>query len=97
MRRCRHCQLKQGWYPPAVGGAAARCREVLGTLIGLPPSRERGQEGRLDRVKLTMPREVIAGLSGLTKGEGLGIEVLGHVRIINPAWLKADLQRTPQS
>jgi hypothetical protein len=44
-----------------------------------------------------MPREVIAGLSGLTKGEGLGIEVLGHVRIINPAWWKADLQRTPQS
>jgi len=26
-----HCQLKQGWYPPAVGGAAVRCREVLGT------------------------------------------------------------------
>ena len=24
----RHCQLKQGWYPPAVGGAAVRCREA---------------------------------------------------------------------
>ena len=33
----RHCQLKQGWYPPAVGGAVVRCREVLGTPIGLPP------------------------------------------------------------
>src|ERR1700736_1523255 len=49
-------QLKQGWYPPAVGGAAVRCREVLGTPVGLPLSRERGQESRLDRVKLTMPR-----------------------------------------
>src|SRR6202030_1218569 len=34
-------QLKQGWYPPAVGGAAVRCRELLGTPIGLP-SQERG-------------------------------------------------------
>ena len=28
-----HCQLKQRWYPPAVGGASVRCREVLGTPI----------------------------------------------------------------
>ena len=27
-----HCQVKRGWYPPAVGGAAVQCREVLGTL-----------------------------------------------------------------
>ena len=40
-----HCQLKRGWYPPAVGGAAVRCREVLGTPIGLPPlSRERAKK-----------------------------------------------------
>ena len=38
----RHCQLKQGWYPPAVGGAAVRCREVLGTPIGLPPLKRKG-------------------------------------------------------
>jgi hypothetical protein len=41
-----HCQLKQGWYPPAVGGTAVRCREVLGTPIGLPPLKRKGQEGR---------------------------------------------------
>src|SRR3984893_3874516 len=33
---------KQGWYPPAVGGAAVRCREVLGTAIGLPPLKREG-------------------------------------------------------
>jgi UvrD-like helicase C-terminal domain len=38
----RHCQLKQGWYPPTVGGAAVRCREVLGTPIGLPPLKRKG-------------------------------------------------------
>jgi hypothetical protein len=38
----RHCQLKQGWYPLAVGGVAVRCREVLGTPIGLALSKERG-------------------------------------------------------
>ena len=27
----RHCQLKQRWYAPAVGGAVVRCGEVLGT------------------------------------------------------------------
>ena len=53
--RRTHCQLKQGWYPPAVGDAAVRCREALGTPIGCPLSRERSQEDRLDRVKLTMP------------------------------------------
>ena len=37
-----HCQLKQGWCPLAVGGAAVRCREVFGTPIGLPPLKERG-------------------------------------------------------
>jgi molybdopterin molybdotransferase len=37
-----HCQLKQGWYPPAVGGAAVRCREVLGTPIGPPPLKRKG-------------------------------------------------------
>ena len=53
--RRTHCQLKQGWYPPAVGGAAVRCREVLGTAYRAAPSEEKGaQEGRLDRVKLTM-------------------------------------------
>jgi hypothetical protein len=30
------------WYPPAVGGAAVRCREVLGTPIGLPPLKREG-------------------------------------------------------
>jgi len=38
----RHCQVKQGWYPPTVGGAAVRCREVLGTPIGLPPLKREG-------------------------------------------------------
>jgi hypothetical protein len=38
----RPCQLKQGWYIPAVGGAAVRCREVLGTPIGLPPLKREG-------------------------------------------------------
>jgi hypothetical protein len=38
----RHSQFKQGWYPPAVGGAAVRCREVLGTPIGLPPLKRKG-------------------------------------------------------
>ena len=37
-----HCQLKPGWYPPAVGGAAVRCREVLGTPIGLSPLKREG-------------------------------------------------------
>src|SRR6516165_208453 len=37
-----HCQLKRGWYPPAVGGAAVRCREVFGTPIGPPSSQLRG-------------------------------------------------------
>ena len=38
----RHCQLKQRWYAPAVGGAVVRCGEVLGTPIGLRPSQPRG-------------------------------------------------------
>jgi FAD binding domain in molybdopterin dehydrogenase len=38
----RHCQLKQRWYAPAVGGAVVRCGEVLGTPIGLSPSQPRG-------------------------------------------------------
>ena len=37
-----HCQLKQRWYPPAVGGAAPRCREVLGAPTGLPPIKRKG-------------------------------------------------------
>jgi hypothetical protein len=37
-----HCQLKQRWYAPAVGGAVVRCGEVLGTPIGLSPSEPRG-------------------------------------------------------
>ena len=41
-RPARHCQLKQRWYAPAVGGAVVRCREVLGTPIGLSPSQPRG-------------------------------------------------------
>jgi len=55
----RHCQLKQGWYPPAVGGAAVRCREVFGTPVGLPPSRERGAK-KVDstELSLTMPRQM---------------------------------------
>jgi hypothetical protein len=38
----RHCQLKQRWYAPAVGGAVVRCGEVFGTPIGLSPSQPRG-------------------------------------------------------
>ena len=41
MRREGHCQLKQGWYPPAVGGAAVRCREVLHAYRAAP-SQEKG-------------------------------------------------------
>ena len=37
-----HCQLKQRWYAPAVGGAVVRYGEVLGTPIGLSPSEPRG-------------------------------------------------------
>jgi len=37
-----HCQLKQRWYAPAVGGAVVRCGEVLGTPLGLTPSQPRG-------------------------------------------------------
>ena len=37
-----HCQLKQEWYPPTVGGAAVRCGEVLGTPIGVPPLKREG-------------------------------------------------------
>jgi hypothetical protein len=40
--RRTHCQLKQRWYAPAVGGAVVRCGEVLGTPIGLSPSQPRG-------------------------------------------------------
>jgi len=47
-----HCQLKPGWYPPAVGGAAVQCREVLGTPIGLPPSQERGAK-KVDSTELS--------------------------------------------
>ena len=33
----------------------------------------------------------------MTEGEALGIEVvIGHVHIINPAWLMADLQPAPK-
>jgi hypothetical protein len=39
---CWHCQLKQRWYAPAVGGAVVRCGEVLGPPIGLSPSQPRG-------------------------------------------------------
>jgi succinate dehydrogenase/fumarate reductase-like Fe-S protein len=28
-----HCQLKQRWYAPAVGGAVVRCGGVLGTPL----------------------------------------------------------------
>jgi hypothetical protein len=49
--RPRHYQLKRGWYPPAVGGAAVRCREVLGTPTGLPPSQERGAK-KVDSTEL---------------------------------------------
>ena len=28
----RHCQLKQGWYPPAVGGAAFGAEKSLARL-----------------------------------------------------------------
>jgi hypothetical protein len=38
----RHCQLKQRWYAPVVGGAVVRCGEGLGTPIGLSPSQPRG-------------------------------------------------------
>jgi hypothetical protein len=37
-----HCQLKQRWYAPAVGGAVVGCGEVLGTPTGLSPSQPRG-------------------------------------------------------
>ena len=40
--RRTHCQLKQRWYAPAVGGAVVRCGEVLGTPLGLTPSQPRG-------------------------------------------------------
>jgi GNAT superfamily N-acetyltransferase len=51
-----HCQLKQRWYAPAVGGAVVRCGEALGTPIGLSPSQPRGgPEAHPDSVKLTMP------------------------------------------
>jgi hypothetical protein len=46
--RRTHCQFKRGWYPPAVGG---RCREVLGTPIGLPPSQESGAK-KVDSTEL---------------------------------------------
>src|SRR6516225_6211855 len=36
--RRTHCQLKQRWYAPAVGGSVVRCGEVLGTPLGLTPS-----------------------------------------------------------
>jgi hypothetical protein len=48
----RHCQLKQGWYPPAVGGAAVRCREALGTPIGLPPLKRKGPR-KVDSTELS--------------------------------------------
>jgi putative transposase len=38
----RHCQLKQGWYAYAVGGAVARCGECFGMPIGLPPVNQEG-------------------------------------------------------
>jgi len=41
-RRQGHCQLKQRWYAPAVGGAVVRCGGVLGTPTGLSPSQPRG-------------------------------------------------------
>jgi cytochrome o ubiquinol oxidase subunit 1 len=47
-----HCQLKQGWYASSVGGAVARCGEVLCTPIGLPPSQRRGA-GKLTSTPLS--------------------------------------------
>ena len=34
--------LPAALYPLALGGAAVRCREVLGTPIGLPPLKRKG-------------------------------------------------------
>jgi hypothetical protein len=38
----RHCQIKQRWYAPSVGGAVVRCGVVLGTPAGPSPSQPRG-------------------------------------------------------
>src|ERR1700680_4060849 len=35
--RRTHCQLNQGWCASSIGGAVARCEEVFGTPIELPP------------------------------------------------------------
>ena len=45
-----HCQLKQRWYPPAVGGAAVLCREVLGYRAA--PSQEKGAK-KVDSTELS--------------------------------------------
>jgi hypothetical protein len=50
--RRTHCQLKQGWYASSVGGAVARCGEVLWTPIGLTPSQPRGA-GKLTSTPLS--------------------------------------------
>ena len=58
-----HCQLKQGWYPPAVGGAAVRCREVFGTPIGLPPLKRKGpRRSSWPEQKQTAVRQVTAAM-----------------------------------
>jgi hypothetical protein len=82
-RSDRHCQLKQrGILPPSLARRFG-AEKSLARLYGCPLSRERGEEGRLDRVKLTMPfgdllafvyhcfdRIVICGyLSGLSRPE----------------------------
>ena len=48
----RHCQLKKGWYTSSVGGAVARCGEVLWMPIGLTPSQPRGA-GKLTSTPLS--------------------------------------------
>jgi hypothetical protein len=50
--RRTHCQVKQGWYASSVGGAVARCGEVLWTPIGLTPSQPRGA-GKLTSTPLS--------------------------------------------
>jgi len=49
----------------------------------IPARREPGHQFLHEIELVDHLGEVVAGLGGLPKGEALGVEVIGHVRIIN--------------